>query len=79
MKYIKVFISGYPKYFQSDNGKEFTSQIFESYLKNIEVEHIYGSPYHYQTHGVIEDFNKTIQRALLSSFDNIIEEKITWD
>ena len=42
----QVFISVYPKYLQSDNGKEFTNQTFESYLENIEVEHILGSPYH---------------------------------
>ena len=40
----KVFINGYPKYFQSDNEKEFTNHTFESYLENIEVEHILWSP-----------------------------------
>ena len=75
----QVFISGYPKYLQSDNGKEFTNQTFESYLENIEVEHILGSPYHPQSQGAIEAFNKTIQRALSAAYDNIIQEKVTWD
>ena len=75
----QVFINEYPKYFQSDNGKEFTNQTFESYLENIEVEHILVSPYHPQSQGAIEAFNKTIQRALSAAYDNIIQEKVTWD
>ena len=34
----QVFINEYPRYFQSENGKEFTNQTFDSYHKNIEVE-----------------------------------------
>ena len=34
-------------------GKSFTKQIFDTYLKNIEVEHILGSLYHPQSQDAI--------------------------
>ena len=72
----QVFISGYPKYLQSDNGKEFINQNFENYFVNIKVEYILGSPYHPQSQGTTEAFNKTIQRTLSAAYDNIIQEKV---
>ena len=51
------------------------NQIFETYLENIEVEHILGSLYHSKSQSSIEDFNKTIQRKLSAAYDDIIEKK----
>ena len=60
-------------------GKNLSTRLFESYLENIEVEHILGSTYHLQSQGAIEVFNKIIQRALSAAYCNIIQEKVTWD
>ena len=74
-----VFIQGHPEIIQSDNGKEFTNKILDEYLFGINVTHIYGSPYHPQSQGAIEAFNKTVQKALSAAYDNLISEKVNWD
>ena len=54
----QVFIRGYPELTKSDNGKEFTNNIFNAYLAEIEVKHLYRSPYNPQSQGAIETFIK---------------------
>ena len=36
-------------------------------------------PYHHQSQGAIEVFNKTVQRALSVAYDNVKQEEIEWD
>ena len=74
-----VFIQGHPEIIQSDNGKEFINKILDEYLSGINITHIYGSPYHPQSQGAIEAFNKTVQKALSAAYDNLISEKVNWD
>ena len=65
----QVFIHGYPKLIQSDNGKEFTNKTLNAYLEGIDVKHLYGSPNHPQNQGAIEDFNKTVQKSLSGAYN----------
>ena len=43
---------------QSDNDKEFVNSTLKNYRKR--VNHIWGLPYHPQSQGAVEAFNKTI-------------------
>ena len=49
---------------QTDNGTEFTNEKVSKYLEVMEIEHTYSSPYHPQSNGSVEAFNKTIQNFL---------------
>ena len=53
-KIVQAFIHGYPELIQSDNGKEFTSKILNTYFAETEVKYFYVSPYHPQSQGAIE-------------------------
>ena len=60
---------GVPKILQSDNGGEFKNSILDQYLSKINVRHIFGSPYHPQSQGSVEAYNRTIQDFLVSAKD----------
>ena len=75
----QVFIHGYPELIQSDNGKEFTYKTLNAHLEGIDVKHLYGSPYHSQSQGEIEAFNKTGQKSLSAAYGNAKDEKLDWD
>ena len=70
-----IFIQGNPKDLQTDNGTEFTNEKVNKYLEAMEIEHTYSSPYHPQSNGSVEAFNKTIQNFLNEAYDNRISEK----
>ena len=69
------FIQRNPKDLQTDNGTEFTNEKINKYLEAMEIEHTYSSPYHLQSNGSVEAFNKTIQNFLNEAYDNRISEK----
>ena len=39
-------------------------------MDSIEVDHVPSAPYHPQSQGAIEAFNKTVQKALSKAYDN---------
>ena len=45
----------------TDNGPAFKGWVLGDYLENRGMRHIYGRPYHPQTQGKIERFNRTIK------------------
>ena len=59
-----VNIHGFCKKLQTDNGKEFCNKLISSYCCDNEVTLIHGRPYHPQTQGSIEAFNKEIKKIL---------------
>ena len=63
---IKDFINkfGKPLSIQSDNGKEFANSLLSEYCINNNIKLIHGRPYHPQSQGVIESFNKEVKRLL---------------
>ena len=48
----------------SYNGKEFRNKNFEDYCKKKEISFVHGLPYHPQSQGTVESYNKEIKRLL---------------
>ena len=53
--------AGLPQQLISDNGRQFTSDSFKSYLANRDITHIRTTPYHPQANGLVERFNRTLK------------------
>ena len=62
-------VMGVPKILQSDNGGEFKNSLLEKYWSKVNVRQIFGSPYHPQSQGSVEAYNRTIQDFLISAKD----------
>ena len=56
-----VFIIKHPDILHIDNGKEFWNKSENNFLENRGIKHVIGAPYHPQSQGEIEAFNKYIQ------------------
>jgi hypothetical protein len=64
----KIFSNkGLPKVFVTDNGPQWMSAEFESFLHTNGVLHITGAPYHPETNGAAENLVKTFKRSLKAS------------
>ena len=67
---IKKFINsfGKPNSIHTDNGREFRNKLLENYCKlnNININH--ERPFHPQSQGCIESFNKQIKNPLENRF-----------
>jgi putative transposase len=48
----------------TDNGPAFSGWVLSDYLNNRNISHIFGRPYHPQTQGKVERFNRTIKDHL---------------
>ena len=55
---------GPPKEVLSDNGTQFTSQVFNLVQKLSNVKHKFASPYHPQCNGLIERFHRFLKQRL---------------
>mgnify|MGYP001569361657 CR=1 FL=1 len=55
------------KIIQTDNGSEFISQEFKKLLAGRKIIHVLSKPYHPQSNGRIEKFNKTL-KTLISRY-----------
>jgi transposase InsO family protein len=69
----------------TDNGAGFAGEIMEKYLRARGVRHIFGAPYHPQTQGKVERFNRTMKEkvnlwvyetpeALQAAINKMVEE-----
>ena len=58
---------GLPQQLVSDNGPQFSSEEFATFLTRNGVKHIRSSPYHPSTNGLAEHFVRTLKKALKSS------------
>ena len=56
-----------PKYFQTDNGKEFQNSQVNEVCEKKNIIHINGRPYHPKSQGVVEKLNDLIAKSLTSS------------
>ena len=63
---LKLYIEeiGKPEIIHSDNGGEFTSNLYKNFCAENSIKIIYGSPYYPQSQGSVEAFNKTIMNKL---------------
>ena len=55
---------GCPKIILSDRGTHFRNQIVDGLCKRFEIKHKLSSPYHPQTNGLVERFNRTLCETL---------------
>lgn len=67
---------GTPSILLSDQGTHFKNKLIEELCNKFNIKHRYSSPYHPQTNGLTERFNKTLCEILKrTSIDNNFE----WD
>jgi hypothetical protein len=55
-----------PKELHSDNGSEFRNNKISSLCIKFKIRQIFGRPYHPESQGMVERFNFTIKRMLVS-------------
>ena len=65
---------GYPEELVSDNGKQFISAEFETYLKSCSIQHIRVSPYYARSNGKLERFHQYLKK----NFRAVISEGKSW-
>ena len=58
----------------TDNGHQFTSDLFTQYLAERDIEHIRATPYCLQSNGLVERFN----RILKSGIQALTREGVSW-
>ncbi|XP_033761504.1 uncharacterized protein LOC117343268 [Pecten maximus] len=67
---------GCPEFIHTDQGAEFESELFQTVCRKLEVNKTRTSPYHPQSDGLVERFNRTMKR-MLATFAH--ENKEDWD
>ena len=67
---------GVPKEILTDQGSNFTSQLLKEIYRLLHVHPIRTTPYHPQTDGLVERFNKTLKSMLRKT---AVEEGKDWD
>ena len=64
-------IFGKPKIFQSDNGTEYKNTLINNYLTTNNINHIYSSPRHPQSNGVVEVVHKEVRKNIFYHINKI--------
>ena len=77
-KKLENFVTtfGIPEKLLSDQGTNFQSTLVKEVLELLDIEQLRTSPYHPQTDGITERFNRTL-KTMISAFGN--ENKDNWD
>ena len=77
VKLVEIFSRlGIPKEILTDQGSNFMSQLMKEVYRLLHVEPLRTSPYHPQTDGLVERFNKTLKCMLRTA---AITEGKDWD
>ena len=71
-----IFRYGVPKKLITDQGTNFLSELLNAISKLFKIMRIHTSPYHPQTDGLVERFNRTLAN-MLSSYTNA--QQTDWD
>ncbi len=64
-----------PRILQSDRGTHFVNEVIRKLTKKFRVKHSLSSPYHSQSNGLVERFNK----MLCEGIAKVAEELGSWD
>jgi hypothetical protein len=60
----------------SDQGTHFKNQMIAKLMEKFKIEHLFSTPYHSQTNGLVERFNQTLSESLAKLAVNHIDN---WD
>ena len=74
VKFFSCF--GLPEVIQSDQGSNFTSNMFQKILKGLHVQQQFSSAYHPQLQGCVERFHQTLKNTLRIY---CVEMGVDWD
>jgi hypothetical protein len=66
---------GCPQVILSDRGSHFRNQIVDNLLTKFEIKHLYSTPYHPETNGLTERFNRTLCESLAKTTVDLTD----WD
>ncbi|CAB4414663.1 unnamed protein product [Rhizophagus irregularis] len=66
---------GCPAKLLSDRGTHFNNQMVEKLLEKFGIKHVFSTPYHPQTNGLVERFNRT----LCESLSKLVKQTNEWD
>src|SRR5881398_1295404 len=66
---------GCPRVILSDRGTHFRNEIVDGLCEKFEIKHKLSSPYHPQTNGLVERFNRTLCEGLAK----VTEKENEWD
>ena len=69
------FLPAMPTYVLTDNGPEFTSELFSELMRKCDIGHRKTTPYTPTSNGAVERVNRTIQNLLKT----IVAEGDRWD
>jgi hypothetical protein len=67
---------GCPAKILSDQGTHFKNQMIEKLVQKFKIEHYFSTPYHPQTNGLVERFNRTLAESLAKLATDHIDD---WD
>lgn len=71
-----IYRHGPPANIVTDNGSQFTSILFENFLKNLDIKHATTCEYNPQSNGMDERFNATLVARIKSLLN---QDKEGWD
>lgn len=66
---------GCPSKILSDRGTHFNNQVVAKLMEKFQIKHLFSTPYHPQTNGLVERFNRTLCESLAKLSENETE----WD
>src|SRR5688572_16195245 len=66
---------GTPKVIQSDQGTHFVNETIRLLIQKFRIRHSLSSPYHLQSNGLVERFNKTLCERIAKVGETIFD----WD
>jgi hypothetical protein len=66
---------GCPEIILSDWGTHFRNQLIDNLLEKFEIQHYLSTPYHPQTNGLVERFNRTLCESLAKTVQDVQD----WD
>ncbi|OMJ11754.1 Retrovirus-related Pol polyprotein from transposon [Smittium culicis] len=69
-------LHGSPQKLLNDNGSAFTNQLMNIFCKNYGIKQVFTSPYHPETNGMTERFNRTL-KAMIKAYTT--EDQSKWD
>lgn len=61
-----VSLFGIPKHILTDQGTNFTAELFQTTCQFLKIKHLFSSPYHPQTQGALERSHSTLKEYLKS-------------